>query len=74
VYDAALTATEGDGVRVEADADRHVRACLDPRGVWLHVLTECRIARVVIHKGNRIAAEYVVDLLPPRVGGFTRSP
>jgi hypothetical protein len=64
VYEAALTSAEGGGVGVEADADRHVRACLDARGVWLHVLTECRIAPVVIHKGDRIGAEYVIELQP----------
>ncbi len=66
VYEAALTSAGGDGVRVEADADRHVRACLDARGVWLHVLTECRMAPVVIHKGDRLGAEYVVALLPTK--------
>jgi hypothetical protein len=66
VYEAALTSGKGEGVRVEAEADRYVRACLDPRGVWLHVLTECRIAPVVIHKGDHLGAEYVVELTPSK--------
>jgi hypothetical protein len=49
---------------VHADADRHVRACLGSSGIWLHVLTQCRLGPVPIKQGERLAAEAVVTLLP----------
>jgi len=62
VYEAALVSPSGDGLRLHANADRHVRACLDPRGVWLHVLTQCRLGPVAIRKGDRLTGEYALEL------------
>ncbi|MCX7599038.1 MAG: DUF4981 domain-containing protein [Armatimonadetes bacterium] len=66
IYEASLTADAGDGLHVSADADRHVRACLDPRGVWLHVLIQCRLGPVIVHRGDRITADCVCKFLPRR--------
>jgi hypothetical protein len=64
VFEASLSSGGQGGVRVEADADRHVRACLDPGGVALHILTQCRMGPVTQTKGQRITAEATVVLLP----------
>ena len=63
IYEAQLTAPDGSGLAVHANADAHVRACLDPKGVWVHVLTECRLGPRVINDGDHIQGEFVVRLL-----------
>jgi beta-galactosidase len=63
IYEASLAAPDGSGVRVHANADAHVRACLDPEGVRMHVLSQCRLAPVVIKKSDAIRGAYVLELL-----------
>ncbi len=38
VYEAALTAPNGAGLRVDSDGTADVRACLADNAVWLHIL------------------------------------
>ena len=66
IYQASLLAPDGSGLRVYANADAHVRLCLDPKGVMLHLLSECRMGPVILHTGDRIRGENVVELLPRR--------
>jgi hypothetical protein len=68
VYEASLTSPEGAGLRVRADADRHVRACLDPAGVKLHILSECRMGPVILNTGDHVRGECFVELLAARSG------
>jgi len=62
IYEAALVAPGGSGLRVFANADAHVRPCLAENGVLLHVLSICRLGPTVIKKGDRIKGEFVVEL------------
>ena len=64
IYDASLTAPDGSGVRVNADANAHLRACLDKDGVKMHVLKDCPLGPLVIKNGDRLQGEFVVSLLP----------
>jgi beta-galactosidase len=64
VFDAMLTSPGGAGVGVAADADRHVRACLDAGEVALHILTQCRMGPVTMTKGEHLTATATVELLP----------
>jgi hypothetical protein len=66
IHEAALVSPKGAGLRVRANADAHVRACLDPHGVMLHVLSECRLGPVTLRDGDHVAGEFAVELLPPR--------
>jgi hypothetical protein len=59
---AALTAPDGSGLEVYAAADAHVRACLDPGGVWAHVLSECRISPVRVAPGDHVRGEAVLGI------------
>jgi hypothetical protein len=63
IYEATLRSAHGHGVRVRANADAHVRACLAPDGVMLHLLTECRMGPVVVQDGDRLTGAFTVDLL-----------
>ena len=63
IYEASLAAPDGRGVRTHANADAHVRACLDEQGVRLHVLSECRLSPVVIKDGAHIVGECALELL-----------
>ncbi len=65
IYQASLTGPDGAGLRALADADRHVRACLDPAGVRFHVLSQCRLAPVRLARGQHVTGEYAVQLLAP---------
>ncbi len=66
VYEASLRAPNGAGLRFHANADAHVRACLDPRGVLLHVLSRCALAPRILKTGDHIRGEVVVDLVKAR--------
>ena len=75
IFEAALLAKDGRGVRVRADADRHVRACLaGNNAVLLHVLSRCELGQVVIHSGDEIIGEFVVDLVGPERSAPWREP
>jgi hypothetical protein len=63
VYEAALTDANGRGARALARGDRHVRASLDPAGVWLHLLSHCPLGQVPLKAGDRIADEFTLQLL-----------
>ncbi len=41
IYEASLNAPDGSSLRVLANADRHVRACLAGNAVSMHVLSRC---------------------------------
>jgi len=62
IYEAALLNPEGEGLRVGADADAHVRACLDQGAVLLHLLSECRLGPVTLRDGDRLTGRFVVEL------------
>jgi beta-galactosidase len=63
IYDASLTAPDGSGVRVNANADAHFRACLDKDGVKMHILKNCPLGPLVIKSGDRLKGEFIVTLL-----------
>jgi len=65
IYQASLQAPDRSGVRIHARGDVHFRPSLAPNGVWMHLLSECRLGPVALKKGSRIAGEYVVELLTP---------
>jgi hypothetical protein len=65
VYEASLRASDGAGLRVYANADAHVRSCLSDNGVLLHVLSRCPLGQVVIKNGDRLAGEFVIEVLRP---------
>jgi beta-galactosidase len=62
IYAASLVAPDGSGVQVEANADTHFRACLAAPGVWMHVLSQCPLAPVVLKKGTRLTGDFNVHL------------
>ena len=64
IYEASLVAPDGTGIRVNANADAHVRPCLAPDGVKLHILSQCPLGRILLRKGDRLAGAFVVSLLP----------
>ncbi len=64
VYEAALMAEDGSGIRVHADADLHVRPCLADGAALLHVLSRCELGQVVMNRGDELAGSFVVDLVP----------
>jgi beta-galactosidase len=63
VLEAALLSARGEGLRVHANADAHVRACLDPAGVKLHLLSECRLGPISLKPGDRLRGRFAVELL-----------
>jgi hypothetical protein len=66
VLSADLTGQDAPSVHVLASADKHVRACLDPRGVWLHILDRCAIAPWVLRPGDRLKGCATVQITMPR--------
>jgi beta-galactosidase len=62
IYEAKLSAPDGEGLRVYANADAHVRPCLDPAGVRMHILSRCGMGPAILKTGDRIAGEYAVEL------------
>jgi len=63
VYEAALLAPDGTGLRVHARADAHVRPCLADGEILLHVLSRCPLGQVVIRDGDRIAGQFTVEVV-----------
>jgi hypothetical protein len=63
IYEAALIAPDGSGVRVEASADAHVRASMAKRGTRIHVLSQCSLAPVVLTNGTRLTGDFSFRLL-----------
>ena len=66
VLEADLTAGDSSGLRVEACADRHVRACVEGDGVRLHVLTRCPLGQVAIRRGDRLQGDCALQIMPRR--------
>ena len=66
VHEAELDGSDGSGLRVEARADRHVRACVAGDGVLLHVLTRCPLGQVTMRRGDRLQGDCVVQDIPRR--------
>lgn len=64
VYEAGLSGSSG-GVTLLAEADRHVRACLAADGVWLHLISDCRMGPIVLRAGDRLEGSFVVRIEPP---------
>lgn len=62
IYEAALVARDGSGVRVHAKADAHIRPCLNADGVMLHVLSQCRLGPVLLKKGEHVKGSFAVSL------------
>jgi len=65
IYEASLSAVDGSFVRVLADANRHVRACLAGKAVSMHVLSRCGLGQVVVRRGDRLEDECRVVIRPP---------
>ena len=66
IYEAELDGNDGSGLRVEARADRHVRACVADGGVLLHILTRCPLGQVTLRRGDRLQGDCVVQVIPRR--------
>jgi beta-galactosidase len=62
VYEAAIMAPDGSGMRVHSDASANVRACLAPEGVQFHVLVSRPYAP--LSSGGRLSGTFVFRLLP----------
>lgn len=62
IYEASLAAPDGSGVRVNANADAHFRACLSGQGVMMYVLSQCLLAPAVLKSGARLAGDFKVHL------------
>lgn len=62
IYEGALMARDGSGVRVHAKADAHIRPCLDREGVMLHVLSQCRLGPVMLKNGDHVKGSFAVCL------------
>ncbi len=65
IYEASLTALNGTGVKVYAQADVHSRSCLADNGAKLHVLSQCLRGPVTLKKGDHLRGEFTVELLRP---------
>ena len=63
IYEATLSDDRGRGAQVLADGNVHFRASLDPAGVWMHILSRCRLGQIPLKAGDRIAAEFTLRLL-----------
>ena len=63
VYAAALSDDRGRGARLVAAADAHLRASLDQAGVWMHLLSRCRLGQIPLRTGDRIADQFALELL-----------
>lgn len=62
IYEASLVAPDGSGVRVNANADAHIRASLAKDGVKMHLLKQCPIGRVLLKKDDHLTGEFTVSL------------
>jgi beta-galactosidase len=62
IYHASLVAPDGSGLRVDANADVHFRACLATNAVQMHILSQCPLAQVVLKNGAHLAGDYSVCL------------
>jgi hypothetical protein len=63
IYEAAVTDANDRGAKALARGDVHARACLDATGVWLHLLSRCRLGQTPLKAGERIADEFTLQLL-----------
>ncbi|HEV2454584.1 MAG TPA: glycoside hydrolase family 2 TIM barrel-domain containing protein [Verrucomicrobiae bacterium] len=63
IYNASLVASNGSGVRVDANGDVHVRACLAAGGVMMRVLSQCPLAPVILKNGSQLAGRFCIQLL-----------
>lgn len=61
VYEASLAGPAG-GVRVFANGDAHVRACLSGDGVWLHVLSQCALGPATLRGGDHVDGQVALAL------------
>ncbi len=66
IYEASLEAPDRSGVRVDANADAHFRACLAGQNVQMHILSQCPLAPVLLKKGDRLTGNFSVSLLAGR--------
>ncbi len=64
IYEASLAAPDGSGVRVDANADVHFRACLAQQGVKIHILSQCPLAPAVLKNGDRLTGDFAVHFVP----------
>ena len=60
IYEAALVASDGSGLKVRADRDVHFRAALAPGGVAAHLLWRCPLGQVPLKPNDRVHGEFVV--------------
>jgi translation initiation factor IF-1 len=65
VYEAALLTASGSGLKVHANRDAHVRACVDGNGIAMHILSRCRMAELKLNDGDRISGEFTIEILRP---------
>lgn len=65
IYEATLTADDGSGVTVTANADRHVRACAAGDSMKMHILQECRLGPKVLRHRDRVAGDCNVRIIRP---------
>jgi beta-galactosidase len=63
IYEASLVASNGSGVRVDANGDIHFRACLSAQGVQMHLLSQCPLAPVTLKNGARLTGNVCVRIV-----------
>ena len=62
VYEAALLAENGAGLRLHAAGDLHVRPGLAEDEVLFHVLSRCPLGQVVLKPGDELTGQCIVEL------------
>jgi len=65
VYEAALLAEDGAGLRLHAAGDLHVRPGLAEDEVLFHVLSRCPLGQVVLKPGDELTGQCIVELVRP---------
>jgi len=66
IYEAGLSASDGSGLSLHANADAHFRAALATGGVEGYLLSRCRLGQVPLNANDHLKGEFVVELLPRR--------
>ncbi len=64
IYEASVVAPDGSGVRVEANADAHVRASIAQHRTLLHVLSQCPLSPQVVAHGASMKGDVSFCILP----------
>src|SRR5208282_747968 len=62
IYEATLSAPDGTGLTVNANADADFRAALETNDVGAFVLWQCPLAQVTLNPGDQVQGQFNVQL------------